>query len=91
MAAAEWSCTVHREIYLTSCTTQHYRCPGLTDKNCDGICDNMILGAVSKSSGSPSSYSTPTSAGKYKTGVPSGLIGLAAVFVTVGAYLTFHG
>ncbi len=51
----------------------------------------MILRAASKSSGSPSSYSTPTSAGKYKTGVPSGLIGLAAVLATVGAYLTFRG
>ncbi len=36
VAAAEWSCTVHHEIYLIPCTTQHYRCPEFTDKNGDG-------------------------------------------------------
>jgi hypothetical protein len=91
-AAAEWSCKVHHEVYPTPCTTQHHRCPDFTDKNGDGICDNMvILGAASKSSGSSSSSSAPTSAGKYKTGVPTGLIGLAAILAAVGAYLTFRG
>ncbi|GEM_PF-1946291 len=92
VAAVQYSCTVHHEVYPTPCTTQHHRCPDFTDKNGDGICDNMvILGAASKSSGSSSSSSAPTSAGKYKTGVPTGLIGLAAILAAVGAYLTFRG
>ncbi len=94
VAGAEYSCTVHHEVYPTPCTTQHHRCPDFTDKNGDGICDNMvILGAASKSSasGSKAGSGSSTSAGKYRTGVPTALVGLAATLAAVGAYLTFRG